>query len=78
MYHPQYKTTPQSRPQLVQGSRLKFNGGIHVKAPVEEKRKTSEQQQHLLEVNEKNPRYTLGYFHVQNSKTQFRLNACPF
>lgn len=26
------------RPQLVQGSRLQFNGGIHVKAPGEENR----------------------------------------
>lgn len=55
MYHPQYKTLC-SRPQLVQSSRLKMNGVVHVKAPGKEKRNTSEWQQNLSEVNERKQR----------------------
>lgn len=69
MYHPQYKTLC-SRPQLVQSSRLKMNGVIHVKAPGKEKRNTSERRKLTKESKDSGDTLWVICFYKDTVQTQ--------
>lgn len=57
-------------PKLASSSRLNFNSDVHVKGPGGKKE--------VLQNCSKNKIKTNSYLPEQNSKTQLRLNACPF